>query len=190
MSIGPTLIFDKSALQGLSADESMWLESFYMSNITSLFFVETLADLEKEVHAGKTPEEVVGHIAHKTPEMGCVNVHHRDLIAGELMGRQKVEMSGRPIIGGGRTVELEGKNGVIFQESPEIEASKRWAEGKFLEIERNIAKGWRQELASMGQEDLSVFEKLFATTGAPKTFEELKKTVDTMVGGIKRESIF
>jgi len=70
--MGPTLIFDKSALQGLSVDESMWLENFFITNITPLFFVETLADLEKEVRAGRTPEDIVGNIALKTPDMGGV----------------------------------------------------------------------------------------------------------------------
>jgi hypothetical protein len=37
-----------------------------------LFFVETLADLSKEVEAGTTPERVVGNIAAKTPETGSV----------------------------------------------------------------------------------------------------------------------
>lgn len=131
MSIGPTIIFDKSALEALSADESMWLENFFISNITPLFFVETLADLEKEIRSGRTPEQVVGNIAHKTPDMGCVSVHHRSLIIGELLGRGSVEMSGRPIIPGGRTIELEGKTGVLFKDAPEIEASKRWERGDF-----------------------------------------------------------
>jgi hypothetical protein len=39
-----------------------------MSNITPLFYIETLADLEKEVRAGKTPEQVVGEIAFKCTE--------------------------------------------------------------------------------------------------------------------------
>ena len=63
MSIGPTIIFDKSALEALSPDESMWLENFFISNITPLFFMETLTDLEKEVRSGRTPEDVVGKIA-------------------------------------------------------------------------------------------------------------------------------
>jgi len=40
------LLFDKSALQGLSLDESVWFDAFFYPNITPLFFVETLADLE------------------------------------------------------------------------------------------------------------------------------------------------
>lgn len=79
--MGPALIFDKSALQGLNVDESMWLENFFITNVTPLFFVETLADLEKEVRAGRTPEDVVGNIALKTPDMSCVSVHHRSLIS-------------------------------------------------------------------------------------------------------------
>jgi hypothetical protein len=181
MSTGPSLIFDKSALQGLSTDESMWLENFYITNITPLFFIETLADLEKEVRSGRTPEDVVGNIAYKTPDMGCVNVHHRNLIFGELMGHGKVEMSGRPVISGGRTVELEGKTGIIFQESPEMEASRRWENKEFLQIERSIARGWRQELASMKNENYSSFERFYSITGKPKNFEELKKQVEAII---------
>lgn len=188
--IGPSLIFDKSALQGLSADESMWLENFFITNITPLFFVETLADLEKEVRGGRTPEDVVGNIAHKTPDMGCINVHHRSLIMGELMGYSEVEMSGRPIISGGKTVVLEGETGVIFQESPEVEASHRWEKGQFLDIERNEAKKWRQELAEMKGEDYMDFQKIFAVMGTPKNLQELKERVDVFIGMIKEKEGF
>jgi hypothetical protein len=52
MSQGPILIFDKSALQALSVDETNWLDNFFLTNITPLFLTETLADLEKEVGTG------------------------------------------------------------------------------------------------------------------------------------------
>jgi hypothetical protein len=45
VSLGPITIFDKSALQALSLDEAVWLDNFYLANITPLFLVETLADL-------------------------------------------------------------------------------------------------------------------------------------------------
>jgi hypothetical protein len=63
--MGPILIFDKSTLESLNPDEAMWLDVFFNSNITPLFFVETLADLEKAVHGGRTPEDVVGNLAYK-----------------------------------------------------------------------------------------------------------------------------
>ena len=75
--MGPLLIFDKSTLQSFSLDESVWLENFFITNITPLFFVESLADLEKEMGSGKTPEDTVGALASKTPVNGSFsNVHH------------------------------------------------------------------------------------------------------------------
>jgi hypothetical protein len=67
MPAGLHLIFDKSALQSFSLDETNWLDHFYTTVITPLFYAEVLADLEKEVGRGKTPEQVVGALAHKTP---------------------------------------------------------------------------------------------------------------------------
>jgi hypothetical protein len=60
MPDGPVIIFDKSALQMLSVDESAWLDNFYRTNITPLFYVETLADLEKRSPANRTPEDEPG----------------------------------------------------------------------------------------------------------------------------------
>jgi hypothetical protein len=59
--VGPSIIFDKSALQSLSVDESVWLDRFFMGNITPLFYVETLADLEKKVRAPPRRAGLVRH---------------------------------------------------------------------------------------------------------------------------------
>jgi hypothetical protein len=113
MAQGPILIFDKSTLQSLNPDEAVWLDNFFLTNITPLFFIETLADLEKEVRSGRTPEQVVGELAYKTPDMASrPNVHHTRLLEGELIGAQKIEM--RAVIGGGQQVVLEGKAGSHF----------------------------------------------------------------------------
>ena len=70
MSSGPTIIFDKSGLQSLNPDEAVWLDAFFITNITPLFYVETLADLEKATRSGRTPEKIVGNLAYKTPDAG------------------------------------------------------------------------------------------------------------------------
>jgi hypothetical protein len=57
--MGPTVIFDKSFLQSLSVDESVWFDHFFYANICPLFYVETLADLEKAVREDRTPEQEV-----------------------------------------------------------------------------------------------------------------------------------
>jgi hypothetical protein len=68
MSQGPSLIFDKSSLESLSLDEAVLLDNFYRSAITPLFFVECLADLEKEIKSRSTPEQLVRSLADRTPE--------------------------------------------------------------------------------------------------------------------------
>src|SRR5215218_4554485 len=98
--MGPPVIFDKSALQGLNIDEAVWFEAFFLANVVPVFYVETLADLEKEVAQGKTPEAVVGRLAEKTPSSAAPNVHHREMILGELLGNE-IEMTRRPVISGG-----------------------------------------------------------------------------------------
>ena len=139
---GPLLIFDKSALQGLNVDESLWLDTFYRSNVTPLFFVETLADLEKQVRSGRTPEDVVGSIARKTPEQqASANIHHFSVLLSELSGNVEVDMEHpKPVIGGGQPVMLGDSKGLIFRNPPEEEALIRWQAGEFLQVERNMAK--------------------------------------------------
>jgi len=151
------LLFDKSALQGLSLDESVWFDAFFYPNITPLFFVETLADLEKEVAQGKTPEQVVGRLAEKTPTGGHGNVYHLRIAVNEILG-QPVEMRRVPIIEGGIPVEAgKGKKGLVFKDAPEREALRRWEDGRFLDVERDFAKAWRTTLSGL---DLSTTYQL------------------------------
>lgn len=75
--MGPNALFDKSFLQCLSLDESVWFDHYFYGLVCPLFYVETLADLEKAVREGRTPEAEVGIIADKFPEMYAVpSVHH------------------------------------------------------------------------------------------------------------------
>jgi hypothetical protein len=74
MSQEPSLIFDKSSLESLSLDEAVLLDNFYRSAITPLFFVECLADLEKEIKSKSTPEQLVRSLADRTPEgIACID---------------------------------------------------------------------------------------------------------------------
>ncbi len=65
--MGPITLFDKSFLQSLSLDESVWFDHFFPTNLCPLFYVETLADLDKAVRSGRTPEQEVGIIASVHP---------------------------------------------------------------------------------------------------------------------------
>jgi hypothetical protein len=147
--MGPQILFDKSTLQSLRVDEACWLDAFYLPIISPLFYVETLADLEKQVAKGRTPEQVVGNLAEKTPPNACANVHHRTLAVAELMRHFDVTMDRRPIIGGAQPLVTEDQRGVFFPPSPEMEALNRWQNGRFLELEREFARVWRRGVSGI-----------------------------------------
>lgn len=190
--MGPILIFDKSTLEGLNPDEAMWLDNFFLTNITPLFFVETLADLEKRVRKGRSPEQVVGSLAYKTPDAGSrANVHHMTLVNWELDGVGHIDMRyGRPIIAGGTPVTLEGKKGVMFRQSPEDEALQRWQNLEFLEVERRIAKAWRQALSSVDlQETYKRFQSWFSGKEKPRSLNDVKTIVDAFLNDGNQEHV-
>ena len=191
MAQGPILIFDKSTLQALNPDEAQWLDNFFMSNITPLFYIETLADLEKEVRKGKTPEQVVGEIAYKSPDMQAhPNLHHLTLVWGELTGKGAIRMVGFPIEGGGQFVTLEGATGVIYRQSPEAEAFHRWQQGDFLELERGMAKKWRRELASIDLAAMaSSFKGIYEQAGRPHELTEIKLLAESVIDGPDQETV-
>jgi hypothetical protein len=142
-------LFDKSFIHGISVDEAVVFDQHFMSNITPLFFVEVLGDLEtQDVTEGDRRTTLVRSLAAKTPESHSYpNVPHYQLVTGELMGHP-VEMKRRPIVGGGRRVQNEDGLSTIFDEPPEIRAKNRWHEGHFEEREYELAKAWREMLAA------------------------------------------
>jgi len=143
---GPIVLFDKSALQILTVDEAVWFDIFYFPSVTPLFFVETLADLEKDIKSGSSPEQYVGALAEKTPLGGGINVHHHTLSVNELLGNKFV-MRHVPIVAHGSPVATpSGGRAVVYDPSPEAQALGRWEEGQFLEVERRFAKSWRDAL--------------------------------------------
>jgi hypothetical protein len=168
---GPITLFDKSALQSLNVDEAVWFDNFYATVITPLFFVETLADLSKEIPKGGNPEQIVGSIAGKTPEIGSfVVVDHRELCVANLDG-YRIEMEGRPHISGGQRFQVEGKEGSFYERPPGMRAFERWQKGDFLGIERDFARYWRAALATM---DLTSFYPVVRRLGGGRKLRNLE----------------
>jgi hypothetical protein len=173
MSNGPTIIFDKSALQGLNIDEAALFGQFYRAVITPLFFVETLADLEKEVAEGRTPEQVVGGIAAKTGNLTAdPSAHHTRLVINNLLGHDTL-MDGRPHVVGGRYVTSDGRRGIVFDEAPEADALDRWQKHQFLEVERMMAKQWRESLRRQRLRKMNV-KQIFEQIPLPRSLEEVR----------------
>lgn len=130
MAAGPILLFDKSALQSLTVDESVWLDHFFLTNITPIFYVETLADLVDP--KGRSADEVVGNMADKTPVFHPhPNVFHRTLLVQDLLG-EPVPMTGQIMLAGGIAKrDPHGGNSVFFKEPAEAETMQRWQAREF-----------------------------------------------------------
>ncbi len=183
-SLGPTIIFDKSVLESLNVDESVWLDAFYHTIITPLFYVETLADLNKK-HPSRTSSKIVSHIANKVPEMGCSpNANHRDLSIGDLLG-YKVDISRRPILVGGKTFSVNNKLGIIFDETPEAKAFRRWQKHQFYEIEKEVACLWRESLAKFDYDYFldSIEEIQSSNFRKPKSIEDAFEIATLIIKG-------
>jgi len=190
MPMGPFLIFDKSSLESVNLDEAVMLDNFYMSNITPLFFVECLADLEKAIRSRSTPEQLVGSLATRTPEsQSYPNVHHSTILRGELAGRFDLRaVHGRVMLAGGRRVQLGGKKGVVFEQSPEAEAVSRWGKREFLELERQTAKEWRRALTAIDLEAMT--KQVMGELGhwrKPKSLADARQMADTIIDNMEPE---
>jgi len=186
---GPILIFDKSALQALTVDESVWLDHFFLTNVTPIFYVETLADLEKEDQKGRSPEEVVGNMADKTPVLHPhPNVFHQTLVRQNLLG-QRVPLTGQIMLAGGTAKRApDGGTSVVFTEPPELETMRRWQERDFKEAERLHARRWRAALSGMDfSAKIAWAQKVVPTDRKISTLADAKAFADEFVTGAGRE---
>lgn len=144
--MGPIAVFDKSFIQSLNIDESVWFDNFFSAVITPYFYVETLADLDKSSRRGKTAEEEVTILAEKTPELSSTPTQsHSELCLRNLLG-YPVNPAGRPFLAGGKQVKFGDKEGTNFKLSPEAEAFNRWMEGDYFGVEKEFAQNWREAI--------------------------------------------
>lgn len=182
MSSGPVLIFDKSTLEALNVDECVWLSQFFRINITPMFFVETIADLEKHNRNGRDAEDVVARLALKTQAMTAdANVAFGPLCAADLAGRP-IDMHRVPVRTPGRTVERNGLRGIVFDVGEEARLLSRWQRKQFDQADRTQARTWRQALADLNLR--AVYDShraLLGTSGKPKDESAVKALVDTLV---------
>lgn len=172
--MGPVALFDKSFLQSLSVDESVWFDHFFLPVVSPLFFVETLADLAKKPKEGsRTPEDEVRVIADKTPVLsGAPCVHHAELCIANLMGHEAPRVGQIPLAGGRPVRNASGKPGVVFKNSPEVEAFARWQRGEFQEIEQLTASSWRSMLAQLNLPEVAQRMRSLGIT--PQTCRSVK----------------
>ncbi|MCO7633677.1 hypothetical protein NJF54_17755 [Pseudomonas guariconensis] len=185
--MGPITLFDKSFLQALSTDESVWFDNYFYPVIAPLFFIETLADLWKTPRAGKSAEDEVGIIAAKTPQMsGGPCYFHHDLCIQDLLGNH-VPLNGQIPSANMRRVVRDNKEGAIAEITPEAKAFQRWQDGQFYDVERLYAREWRRQVESI---DLTVIERAMKQLGISsktcKTLDSAINLADQFLNGLTK----
>ncbi len=164
--MGPIALFDKSFLQSLSVDESVWFDHFFLPVVSPLFFIETLADLAKQRKDGaRTPEEEVRVIADKTPVLsGVPCAHHAQICIANLLGHEAPQHAQIPVAGGRPVRGAHGEPGVVFENSPEAEAFARWQRGQFHEVEHGVASSWRSMLTQLNLQEVAYRMRVLGIT--------------------------
>jgi hypothetical protein len=182
--VGPIALFDKSFIQSLSVDESVWFDHFFLPVVCPIFFVETLADLAKTPRDGRTAEAAVRIIASKFPEMhGSPCVEYSEMSLANLMG-DEIPMDGRVLRPGGRTVGGGGRTGTVYDQSPEDAAFQRWQNEKFAEVEKFFAARWREALNAVNLEEIaSAFRSLGINPQSCRSLPEAYQLATQIVSG-------
>lgn len=154
LPMGPIVILDKSALQGLSGEEIDFLQKHYYVNVVPILIMEILADLKKIERSQLLSAGEVVRLARKLREGDSgINADYRTLCAGSLLGNL-VPMQGSCVVGGGEPIHTaDGQAGVFIDTPPERWAIMRWQDGMFEEAEEALASRWRRTTAEI---DLTV----------------------------------
>ncbi len=154
--MGPNILLDKSALQSLSQREIYRLAAHYNLVTAPILIIEILADLKKETTGDELSTAQVQQLADKVLGGSYACAHHELLLVNDLLG-DHVPLTGQVPMTGGRVVKnRRGEKGVIFDPSPEDEATLRWREGKFEEAEILLAQRWRDATTGI---DLESFQR-------------------------------
>ncbi len=182
--MGPITLFDKSFLQSLSVDESVWFDHFFYSIVCPIFYVETLADLGKPIKNGINPEHEVKKIADKFPEAhGNPCAFHLHLCMNNLLGINVPMGRGIPQ-SGGRLVKEGEKSGVVYDIAPESKAFNRWSNQEFASVERQYACDWRLRLSSVNLEHVaSTLRLLGVDSKLCKDLESAKLIAESAIKG-------
>lgn len=182
VTLGPSLLFDKSFLQSLSVDEAAILDQMFACTISPLFFAETRADLAKEQRGSRHPTQIIAELATKTPVChGYMNVFHSRALLEELLGHD-VPMDYRPMVAGGIPVRTEDGLGMVYKQSPEALAFERWQEHRFLDVERIAAKLWRRSLGELNLPAIrDAFQAILKKEHRPKNQQEAFKIAQGIV---------
>lgn len=187
--MGPTIIFDKSLLQSLSAAEVDELDSNFEPVCVPTLVNEIIGDLAKApTDPTRLPSDVVQALSRKMAAAhGLEPISPAELAAGELLGRA-VPMTGTVPVGGPHVQSLEGGRYISYDATPQQRMWMKWASGDFCPMENSVAEFYRLQLRNIDLHALASGWREFVRDwlGNPNTFEDLLNGIDRVLSSAER----
>src|SRR5262245_56193531 len=143
--MGPSILFDKSAIQSLGRDALHEVSRYLYTVVPSVLLMETLADLSLKPDDLEGAKRKVAEIANQVfPIDSIANAHYQPMCVHNLLG-DRIPMNRVPAVAGARPVTAkDGTKGVFIDLQPENDAVMRWRSRQFNEGDLNFAIEWRR----------------------------------------------
>jgi hypothetical protein len=149
----PNVIFDKSFIEMLNADELRELCMFFGVVSTPILRSEILADLQKKSQQERDSMAVMKSLSEKMSRSGLEVMNYRSAALGELRRLFKVPMHGALLIDGSAP-NVTFRNGGVVIDGRELQWDwRRWSQGAFTEEEINLASEHRKNLEKFDPEE-------------------------------------
>ena len=177
MTMGPTIILDKSSLQSLNAAAARELDRYFFLVLPPVLLEEILGDLTKSVKGEVDPEALVSALARKVPVTASgPSPNFRVLCVQDLMGNLIPTSSRRPILNEADAVF--GDDGSYAVSHPEQSAVYRWGKKHFDESDKRSSESMRERAHATDWDAVS--KTLPKLEWIAPTLEELNAKIDEM----------
>jgi hypothetical protein len=193
--MGPLLLFDKSFLQMLNADEVSELSMYFKFVGTPLLIREIISDLKKQPTERRLPEQAVKALASKMGQAhGLQPANFRKLCIASLCCWFDVPMFGQvPVDPDAPNVFVtEGGKGVLYDSTFEQDMWQRWEHGNFTTDDKESAAAWRNGVQDINLKAVGQHWKEFANEhfGKARNLPELIPLVNAMMDDFDKKVQF
>jgi hypothetical protein len=180
--IGPLLMFDKSFLEMLNAEEVFELSMHFKLVGTPTLIGEIIADLKLEPAQRRLPTDVVKALSRKMQKLhGLQPANYRTLAIANFYAHEISMLGQVPVDGLAPNVHITpDRKGVFYDSTPEQILWERWANGEFELEDELTARMWRNGIEQIDLEGVAAIWKKFSLRyfSAARNQDELISALD------------
>lgn len=152
--MGPTIIFDKSALQSLGGKTLPEVNRYFQTVVPPVLLYEILGDLSLNRDDLGGSQTLVAQLANKLFPADCfVTTDLRTLCVQDLLGN-RIPQDHVPVAPATRVRAADGSKGAFIDIQPEDDALLRWRRGHFYLADLDFATRWRKHTTSANIQSL------------------------------------